>query len=209
MGIQWGYIVGYKDIGNAINLSQVSHGTNRRVWTWGISPVMAPYGPMFFLGKCWPSIQSNFWGGLFSDKPQSMFSNHQNVRNITKYHLYHKTKKNWAGDFKSSLERSQYPSNFPIKPSDFSDQRMELEMVLILQWLFICCWLWIHWIHPKKSCFGFFSKNLLFTIIQIHDLSDSNIFKICRMPSHTFRPSSTGWRLAEQSLQSQRGDHVR
>lgn len=48
MGIQWGYIVGYKDIGNAINLSQVSHGTNRRVWTWGISPVMAPYGPMFF-----------------------------------------------------------------------------------------------------------------------------------------------------------------
>jgi hypothetical protein len=105
-----------------------------------------------------------------------MFSNHQNVRNITKYHLYHKTKKNWAGDFKSSLERSQYPSNFPIKPSDFSDQMMELEMVLILQWLFICCWLWIHWIHPKKSCFGFFSKNLLFTIIQIHDLSDSNIY---------------------------------
>ena len=31
MGIQWGYIVGYKDIGNAISLSQVSHGTNRRV----------------------------------------------------------------------------------------------------------------------------------------------------------------------------------
>lgn len=51
MGIQWGYIVGYKDVENAINLSQVSHGTNRRVWTWGISPVMAPYGPMFFFGE--------------------------------------------------------------------------------------------------------------------------------------------------------------
>ena len=79
----------------------------------------------------------------------------------------------------------QYPSNFPIKPSDFlgsndgvgdgSHSPMAIHLLLAMDSLD----------SPKKSCFGFFSKNLLFTI-QIHDLSDSKIFKICRMPSHIF-----------------------